>query len=92
MSLEMSFVCKCGNELDVRFYTFGWKKVKSSDVENRNTIDREDHQYIHCNRCKRITHIYVKGKLEFSGTIYEEHCEEEKEADEIELQEEEETK
>lgn len=79
--LEMKFICKCGNTLPLSLHTFGWKKISSDDVENGNAIDREDHQYVHCDKCKRITHIYVNGKLEFRGTIYEEHCEEEENND-----------
>lgn len=74
MGLKMKYKCKCGEVCECSFPAMGWIEASSEDVVNREKKDCEDHQYIHCKKCRRITHIYIKANLEFSGSIYEDHC------------------
>ena len=72
MSLNTKYICECGSVLELCFPSLGWGSVSAKEMKSYATKRREDHQYIHCKDCGRITHIHIKADLTFSGTIHEE--------------------
>lgn len=67
----MKYKCQCGNVIELIMWSaWDWVTITSDKVENNGKVEKEDSAYAKCDKCKTITHIYLKAQYSVSGSIY----------------------
>lgn len=69
----MKFKCKCGNVMELMMWgAWEWTTITSENIESKDIVEKQDSAYAKCDKCKTITHIYLKANYRVSGSFYEE--------------------